>query len=299
MKKIIQDLLAIFDMRLVRASRYKILNLSDKEISPISVPYYVNSQPALVELDCNVGRTNRWFDLSRNSFDPHYYALKKGINEGLSGDAFIERVSKILEINKDMSVSKNAAEQFGLGDFETKLNDYPFWAEVLPWHICTINEVVKKTPFDVKKSRSMHNLIIESNDPDEIMRIDREYSIYSHAEQYEKLLYSIKQKGLLQSEKYGLIHAEILIKDGEYRWKPGVDGNHRTILSAAMGIKKIPLIVDKIIRYEDLEYWPNVVNSTFSKKEAEIIFNRIFDASPPEFYSQWISHCAQSIKKNN
>jgi hypothetical protein len=56
--------------------------------------------------------------------------------------------------------------------------------------------------------------------------------------------------------------------------------------------------VDKIIRYEDLEYWPNVVNSTFTKKEAEIIFNRIFDASPPEFYSHWIGHCSQSDKNN-
>jgi hypothetical protein len=297
MKKIIQDLLAIFDMRLVRASRYKIVNLSNKEISPISVPYYVNSQPALVEVDCNVGRTNRWFDLSRNSFDPHYYALKKGINEGLSGDAFIERVGKILAINKDMSVSKNVAEELGLGDFETKLNDYYSWAKVLPWDTCNINEKVKNFPFMVKKNRAMHNLVIESNDPDEIMRIDREYGIHSHAEQYEKIFSSIKQRGLLKSEKYGFMTAEILIKDGEYRWKPGSDGSHRTTLSAAMGIKKIPVIVDKIIRYEDLEYWPNVVNSTFSKKEAEIIFNRIFDASPPEFYSQWIGHCTQSDKK--
>lgn len=294
MKNIIQDLLAIFDMRLVRASRYKIEDLSKKEISPISVPYYVNNQPALVELDCNFGRTNRWFDLSRNSIDPHYYALKKGINEGLSGDAFIKRVGKILAINKDMSLSKNVAEELGLGDFECKLSDYPHWAKVLPWDANNINEKVKNFPFMVKKNRAMYNLVIESNDPDEIMRIDREYGIYSHAEQYEKIFSSIKQRGLLKSEKYGFMSAEILIKDGKYRWKPGSDGSHRTTLSAAMGINKIPVIVEKIIRYEDLEFWPNVINSTFTKKEAETIFNQIFDASPPKFYSHWMSHCSQS-----
>ena len=76
MKKIIQDFLAIFDIKVVRASNYKILNFSDKKISPISIPYYSNIQPSLVELDCDLGRTSRWFDLSQNSIDPIIMLLK-------------------------------------------------------------------------------------------------------------------------------------------------------------------------------------------------------------------------------
>ena len=299
MKKIIQDVLSMFDMRLVRKSRYKFLDFSDKEVSPISIPYYANSQPILVELDCSLGRTNRWFDLSENSLDPHYCALEQGITENLSGGEFINRVSEILEVNRGKSVAENAAEQFGLDGLETRLKEYPFWAEVLPWHNRAIDEVLKSMPFEVKRNRSIHDLTIESNDPNEIMRIDNEYSIYSHAKQYERLFSSIKQSGLLQSEDCGLIYAEILIKDGEYRWKPGLDGNHRTTLLAAMGMKKIPLIVDKIIRYEEVEYWPNVVNKTFTQEEAKVIFKRIFDANPPGFYSRWIEYCNRSIVDSN
>ena len=277
----------------VRASRYKRIDLSKKNISPISIPYYVNSQPVLFELDCDLGRTNRWFDLSNKSFDPHHFSLRQAINKGLSSNDFINQVSRILEINRSMSVPNNAAEQFGLDGNETKLYDYPFWAEVLPWHNCPIDEVVSKTPFEVKKNRSLHNLIIESNDPDEIMKIDREYSIYSHAEQYEKLFQSIKKKGFIQSGEFGFITADVLVKEGEYRWKPSVDGNHRTILLSAMGVKKIPLLVEKIIRYNELQYWPNVINGTFTKIEAKKMFDQIFNASPPNFYSEWIDYCGQ------
>lgn len=295
LKKVIQNFLKIFNVKLVHVSQNKIFNLSNTIISPISIPYHVNIQPSVVELEFNLGRTNRWFDLCVNSYDPHYFALKKGIEENLSGKDFVKRVSEILEINKKLSVSKNAAEQFGLINPNSKLNKYPFWAEVLPWDICSIDNVVLNTPIEVKKNRSLHNLVIKTNDPNEIMEADYNYSIYSHAEQYEKLLHSIKQHGFVPSDNFGFIHAELLIKKGDYRWKPGKDGNHRTILVAAIGIKKLPVIIDKIIRYEEIDYWPNVINKTFTKTEAKKIFNQIFNASPPKFYSKWIKHCKKLI----
>lgn len=299
MKKIIQDFLAIFDIKVVRASNYKILNFSDKKISPISIPYYSNIQPSLVELDCDLGRTNRWFDLSQNSIDPHYYAIKIGINEGLSGNDLVKRITNILEINRNMSKSENAADQFGISDSMSKLRNYPFWAEVLPWETFNIDEAVKKTPLEVKKNRALHNLVIKSNEPDDIMKIDYDEYCNSHAQQYEKLFSSIKKRGFLKSQKYGFINAEILLKDGNYRWKPGRDGNHRSVLLAAMGMKKIPLIISKFIRYEEVEFWPNVLNQTFTKIEAKKIFNQIFHATPPRFYSRWIDYCNRSSDKTS
>ena len=293
MKEVIQKILGIVDLRIVSASRYSVINLIESEISPLSIPYYVNSQPALLELDRDHGRTNRWFDLSDSSFDPHLFALKETIDRGFIGDDFIDHAGHFLEINRSMSVPKNAAEQFGIDRLRTKFHNYPFWAQVLPWHNYTIDEIVKKTPFDVKKNRSLHGLFLDSNDPDEIMRIDREHSIRSHAEQYENLFQSINRKGYTQSGEFGFIRAEILVKGGEYRWKPSLDGNHRTILLSAMGVKKIPLLVDKIIRYNEIQYWPNVINGTFTEVEAKIMFNKIFNASPPSFYSEWINYCSQ------
>ena len=50
-----------------------------------------------------------------------------------------------------------------------------------------------------------------------------------------------------------------------------------------------------VVRFEDLEYWPNVINGLFKKNEAEQIFNRFFDAKPPEFNNDWILYCKESI----
>ena len=127
----------------------------------------------------------------------------------------------------------------------------------------------------MKKNRALHNLVIKSNEPDDIMKFDYDEYCNSHAQQYEKLFSSIK-KGFLKSQKYGFINAEILLKDGNYRWKPGRDGNHRSVLLAAMGMKKIPLIISKFIRYEEVEFWPNVLNQTFTKIEAKKSLTRYF-----------------------
>jgi hypothetical protein len=291
MKKKVQDLLAFFDLKLVRASQHKTLDYTKKNISPISSAYFANIQPAMFELDCDLGRTNRWFDLSVNSFDPHYYSLKKAIDEGLLGSDFVNRVSHFLEINNSMSVAKNAAEQFGLNGLNSKIQNYPYWAELLPWHTNDIDTVTRNTPFEVKKNRSTHGLKIDSIDPDEIMRIDRQYFAYTHAKQYEKLFSSLRNKGFIHSGEYGYISAEVLVKGNEYCWKPGLNGNHRTVLLSAMNVKKIPIIIERIIRYEDVQYWPNVINGTFEILEARMVFDQIFDATPPKFYKQWIDFC--------
>ena len=62
-----------------------------------------------------------------------------------------------------------------------------------------------------------------------------------------------------------------------------------------MGHKTIKAIVTKIVRFEELDYWPNVINGTFTKKEAEEIFNRYFEANPPDFNNDWIFYCKELI----
>ena len=72
------------------------------------------------------------------------------------------------------------------------------------------------------------------------------------------------------------------------RWKPGGEGNHRVAVASALGIKSIPVLVTKIIRLDELEYWPNVINGLFNKDQAIKIFYNIFDAKPSKIYNRWI-----------
>ena len=53
-------------------------------------------------------------------------------------------------------------------------------------------------------------------------------------------------------------------------------------------MKKIPALVTKIIRFDELEYWPNVINGTFTNEQAIKIFHNIFDAKPSKVHEDWI-----------
>jgi hypothetical protein len=66
-----------------------------------------------------------------------------------------------------------------------------------------------------------------------------------------------------------------------------------------LGYKTIKAIVTRVVRFEDLDYWPNVINGSFEKTEAEQIFNRYFDASPPDFNKDWILYCKDLISNES
>jgi hypothetical protein len=106
--------------------------------------------------------------------------------------------------------------------------------------------------------------------------------------QYAKLTEQIKNYGFKYGEDYGYVNAEIFIANNMIRWKPGGEGNHRVAVASALGIKSIPVLVTKIIRLDELEYWPNVINGLFNKDQAIKIFYNIFDAKPSKIYNRWI-----------
>ena len=131
-------------------------------------------------------------------------------------------------------------------------------------------------------------MYILSDNPDEIMRDDLENSVPSHARQYTSLVEKIKNHGYKYGNDYGYATAEIFVANNELRWKPGGEGNHRIAVASALNIKNIPVLVTKIIRLEEIEYWPNVVNGLFNKNQATKIFYNIFDAKPSRIFNKWI-----------
>ena len=169
-----------------------------------------------------------------------------------------------------------------------KFRDYPWWAEVKPWDNRTLDDKLKHYAYEVKKNRAQNGMHIVSNDPNEIMKDDFENSISSHSMQYAKLTEQIKRNGFKYGGDYGYVDAEIFIVNNKIRWKPGGEGNHRVVVASALGLKSIPVLVTKIIRLDELKYWPNVVNGSFSKDQAARIFYNIFDAKPSKIYNEWI-----------
>ena len=200
----------------------------------------------------------------------------------------IDKLTYAANLNSLMSV-KNAAKYLDI-DFneEEKFKVYPWWASVYPWDNRTFDDKLKYYPGEVKKNRLSNGMEILSDNPHEIMDNLLENSLFSHAKQYTQLVEEIKNNGYKYDEDYNHISAEIFVHNGKFCWKVGLDGNHRIAVLAALGYETIPVHITKIIRLEELNYWPNVKLSYFNEKQAANIFHNIFDAKPSAIHDKWI-----------
>jgi len=288
-KLFVNNFLSFFNVKVVKLSSAGPYDLTKKKINPLTAKYFVGHNPIVINMNFEEGRSNRWFDMSQNSLDPPIFAIKNALQKKLKGVDLYSNILSSLEHQQKLTIYKSAAEALDIESFSnTKLKDYPWWAIVNPWDNLTFEDKMKSFPNEIKRNRASNGMHILSNDPDEIIKEDLKNSLPSHTNQYVKLLKQIKNNGFKYGNKYGYVTAEIFIADNELRWKPGSEGNHRVAVAAALGIKTIPVLITKIIRLKELEYWPNVINGCFSKEQARKIFYNIFDAKPSKIYEEWI-----------
>ena len=199
-----------------------------------------------------------------------------------------------MRVAKKITKIKDISDFFGIKVLkESKINDYPVWAAVLPWENISMEKKLIDFPLSVKADRAKNGFKINSDDPTTIMREDALNSLKSHINQYCFLIKSIRKNGYNPEFKKSFIEVELLLKDDKFCWKPSGEGNHRSTVVSSLGYENIKTILKNIVRYEEAEYWPNVVNGMFKKEEAEIIFNRYFDSNPPEYNKTWISYCEE------
>lgn len=288
-KNIIKNFLSLFNLKIIKLNSSKPYDLTKKNINPINAQYIAGQEPFIITIDLNKGRTNNWFELTNESLDPGIFTINNAIKKNLKNEELLNNIAKNLKECYYIVKLKDAAETLNIKTLQDSyIKKYPWWATVYPWENYSFEEKKKNFPFDVKKNREINGMFISTNNPDEIIRKNYEDGWLSHAKQYVYLLNQIKKNGFNYGSKYGYINAEIFIDNNMFRWKPGLEGNHRTTIAAALGFKEIPVLVTKIIRIEDLEYWPNVVKGYFDKEQAKKIFYNIFDAKPSSIYEEWI-----------
>lgn len=295
-KKIILNFLRKFDLDIIRYSKNKPTNFIGKKIHPISLNYLSNKRYSILNLKLSIGRTSRFYSLEKNSFDPHLYSIKKSLKKNFNEDLIHKNILFSINKSKELIKIKDLFDFYGLKkSSNTILKKYPFWSNILPWDNINIRDQFKYFPLSVKADRIRNGLNIKSDSISEIMRIDEQYSASSHVNQYISLLTSIKNKGYILDNDNNYIEADILIKGNDYRWKVSGEGNHRAIILSTLGYIHAPCKVIRIIRFNEAKYWPNVINGTFSIREAQIIFSRFFNANPPKSYESWNNFCKKNL----
>jgi hypothetical protein len=103
---------------------------------------------------------------------------------------------------------------------------------------------------------------------------------------------SIREHGYLpEDHQAGHVYGHLLVRGTDWRIKLR-NGNHRVAALAAIGVERMPILVNSTTgtpRREEAASWPNVRRGVFSVQVAQSIFDRIFDgANPAEYVSERI-----------
>ena len=288
-KKIIDSFFSLFNLKIIKLNSFEPINLTKSEINPIIAQYMVGQKPMVIEINLKKGRTNYWFDLTDKSLDPGILAVKNALKKNLKDETLYKEILNTLIDHRSAMKCKNAAYSLNIDSIEDNdIKKFSWWNIVYPWDDISFEENEKNFPYQIKSNRWHNGMKILSNDPNKIIEEDFKNSLDSHAKQYVSLLNKIMKQGVKFGSKYGYITAEIFISKNKFCWKPGKEGNHRAAVCAALGLEKLPVLVTRVIRLDELEYWPNVIKGHFSKDQAKQIFFDIFNAKPQKINEDWV-----------
>jgi hypothetical protein len=83
--------------------------------------------------------------------------------------------------------------------------------------------------------------------------------------------------------------------NGEYRWFV-IQGQHRLAACAAFGVLTVSARLARIVRREDVEFWPHVVNKTFTVAGALKCFDRVFVGKVSSCAASWLAPAHRPMK---
>jgi hypothetical protein len=221
----------------------------------------------------SLGRTIRGVSFDKNFYLDPYGKLCNDISSNVSHKIIYENL--YLSFEKEINLS--AADIIRLRN-DIKLKKYPAWAIVMPWEKITVEEKFNSYPEIFYRNRRLKGLAFENSSRQAIIdEMHSSRSLESKINQMKKLYESINKSYTVKQANMPKIN--ILIKDNEWRWFMGDDGNHRSYILSLINHEFFNARVNSIINKNNAKNWHNVRNGTYSIKDAEEIFDSFFHGS--------------------
>lgn len=221
----------------------------------------------------SLGRTVRGVSFDKNVMLDPAGRLCSEISKGLNNELLCANLAKTFDKEKCYS----ASDIVHLTN-NNILKGYPAWSIVMPWENLNIKDMFENYPDIFFKNRRSRGLVFENNDRLSIIKVM--YSskfVENRVSQMKELFDSINSKGLIKDSNLPKIN--ILKKQNEWRWFMGDGGNHRSYILSCLGHEFFSARVSNIIDKDNIKNWHNVKNGTYSKNEAEFIFDSYFEGS--------------------
>ncbi|WP_311064850.1 hypothetical protein [Halomonas sp. DWK9] len=203
------------------------------------------------------------------------------VKYALQNEASAEEIYTYLKAFYNNFKPQTALEWFNIIDkkADKKLKSEPPWAAIPPWRARSLENyrsTIAKGTLNDNLKNGLHADITVSGWAGCGPVSDEKISIES--ERLHSVLKSISQHGYKRHNgEDGDIVATALVSERK-KWKWVVtNGLHRACVLSALGYSEIPVKINLVIRRSEVDYWPHVASSLYTKKNALSIFDELFN----------------------
>ena len=268
--------------------------LQDKKINPIrnfgndprELPYLNNLPHTILSLPVSKANGLRFYRLTGNTYHPFVLALKAPLDGKIN-----EHVFSVLKKYSDTVNLRTANDYLGLGKGEEVFPNanHPY-EYCYPWCPSQPDNTRDFLINDIRNENRRYGFLSdESLDLPHVSA--RKISI--EAKRLRKLVVSIQQRGFIQQID-DVVGGFVLVDGDRWRWYVQ-GGQHRAAVMAALGYKDIPVCIRKVIRREDVNFWPNVQTGIYTPQQALTVFDRLFRSAPPPVAQEWVEYVNQTF----
>ncbi len=285
---IFNSLLNNFGLHVNKVEHKYPLDIRSESSNPLSMLYISKIQPIIIDAPINLGRGLPLFTFNKKGIHPYVKAIEAcQVNSPLEHEKII---SSVLKSYYQVMQPVNVSELLDLN--QNNLSAYfqePAWMTLMPWDNYIIDKWKFSYPETVLNENTRQGFKIGIEDgwswvgPVSSKKLDVE------TKRLANVYKSILTNGYLRNNKVdGDIKTIVLVKkNNKWCWQ-SISGQHRVAVLSALDYKTVPIRVTKIIREEDVDIWPNVLSGLYTKEQALIIFNKVFNGENPSVAQNWI-----------
>ena len=273
-KSIFRFLFKRFKLLISQFFSYKYLKKDNSKICEFKV---FPSKKLYYKLNFTNGISVRGVSFKKINLDPYGYAVssfKKGLGEKTSIE--FKEILKKATLNEKEKKFGYFFRSIGIYN-ESK---YPLWSQVWPWDEMSPLRKFEQYPnlYSLNRKEQLRNF----KNIDFKIEIEKfpftDLAIDLHLNQFLSLYKNFLNHSLSKNtfNHRSLPDFFLLIDGDSWKWMAGYDGNHRLYILNLIDYPFVISSLSKIIKKDEVEYWPNVKNGTYTIDEALRIFETLF-----------------------
>jgi hypothetical protein len=206
-----------------------------------------------------------------------------------SGDREVAEITRVLDSYYTSVRPRSASEVIGVPERDTPgLQGVPPIGYVLPWWEQDVGEMTRGRARALEYVGMRYGIPTTAESGHTFFGPVGASKLALQVARLHQLWQSVRSRGFQPFGRDAPTKVIALRKHGEYRWMIA-EGQHRFALGAALGVESIPAMVTSVIRREDVAFWPQVINGTFTEKGALDLFDRVFEGRPAPVTENWSS----------